>query len=206
MGDRSIIDGAAMRGLCFCASLVIGACATTAPTTTTPTTTTPSTAGAASPAATATPGAPPAAAAPPSPPVSASNAVKPSQPGLVFFDADAFDSSLGQTFADQPKSVHVAFAAPTSLNAIPPRINVWLTEIKKSNGHIEMAAEDPKAGPGRRGLGISMIFDIIDAVMTFQERQARAHQLATADTYDATIVYDKKTGIAKEVLFERRGI
>jgi len=127
------------------------------------------------------------------------------QAALTFFDADVFDTTLGQTFDDQPPAVHVAFAAPTSLNAIPPRMNVWLSEIKKSNGRVMMQSVDPKAGPGTRGLGISMIFDIIDAIITWQERAARSRQLASAHSYDATIVFDKTTGAAKEVLFQRRG-
>ena len=72
-----------------------------------------------------------------------------------------------------------------------------------------MAARDPAAGPdahGVRGLGFTVIFDIIDAVMTYQERQAKAKALSGAHAYNATIVYDKTSGMAKEVLFERRGI
>jgi hypothetical protein len=137
--------------------------------------------------------------------VATSASLQQSTPDITFFDADAFDASLGQAFAGGPQSVKVEFAAPTSLNAIPPRINVWLTEVKKSDGRVQMASLDPNAGPGKRGLGISMIFDIIDAIITFQERQARSQQLSGAHKYDATIVYDKNTGVAKEVLFQRRG-
>jgi hypothetical protein len=50
-----------------------------------------------------------------------------------------------------------------------------------------------------------MIFDVIDTIMTWQERHTRSRQLAASHDYDAVIIYDKKNGIAKEVVFERRG-
>jgi hypothetical protein len=56
-----------------------------------------------------------------------------SNPELTFFDADVFDSSLGKALEAKPQVVHVAFAAPTSLNSMPPRINVWLSEVKNSD-------------------------------------------------------------------------
>lgn len=124
---------------------------------------------------------------------------------LIFFDADVFDSSLGKTFAGKPEAVRVVFAAPTSLNAIPPRINVWLTEIKKSDGRVQMAPIDPVAqAQGKRGIGLMMIFDLIDVILTARERIARNSQLSMAHAYDAVIIYDTKTGVAKEVTFQRR--
>jgi hypothetical protein len=145
---------------------------------------------------------------PPSKPISASGGLKLAAPIVTFFDSDSFDTELGQTFADRPRVVRVPFVAPTSPNALPPRINVWLTEVKKGDGTIRLAAADPAARPdsyGVRGLGVGLTFDIIDAIVTPRERRQRASELDGAHHYDATIIYDKNTGAATAILFERRG-
>ncbi|MSP03125.1 MAG: hypothetical protein EXR07_19065 [Acetobacteraceae bacterium] len=139
-------------------------------------------------------------------PISAEGGEMLARAQLTFFDADAFDLSLSQSLSGKPELVGVAFAAPTSLNALPPRINAWLTEIKRSDGRIRMAALEPNPGRATRGLGAGIVFDIVDVIMSAPERRARATRLASVRAYDATIMYDKVTGTAKEVWFLRRGI
>ncbi len=109
---------------------------------------------------------------------------------MVFYDADVFDL----TFADELKlgtpEVQVNFASPTSLNAFPPRMNVWLAEVRKTDGTISVV--DPSHPGGTRSLfGIG------------RTRQAQAQRMALADAYNAKIAYDSTTGMAREVLFTR---
>jgi hypothetical protein len=129
--------------------------------------------------------------------------IVPGEKSLVFFDADVFDL----TFADELKlgtdQIHVDFAGPTSLNAFPARMNVWLAEIKKTDGTVTVV--DPSHPTASRGLfGVGIIFDLIDAVNTMQERHALSRRLALAHVYNAKILYDSSNGMAREVLFTRR--
>jgi len=122
---------------------------------------------------------------------------------LAFFDADAFDSSLATALSSGAKDVHVTFAGTTSVNAMPPRVNAWLTEVKKSDGQV--VARDPSGAADSRGLlGLGMIADIIDLVTWYNQRKEREAQLATANNYNATVMYDSHTGSLEELVFERR--
>jgi hypothetical protein len=125
---------------------------------------------------------------------------------LVFFDSDAFDRQLAAMMKDRTTEVHVAFAGPTSINALPPRMNAWLNEVQKSDGQV--TAVDPSAPPGgngTRGFGIDLVFDLIDFLTGVENRQAEAERLAQAQAYDARVLYDSATGNAREVVFVRRG-
>ena len=122
---------------------------------------------------------------------------------VVFFDADVFDLTLADELKLGTDQVHVNFAAPTSLNSFPPRMNTWLAEVKKTDGKISVV--DPSHPPGTRGIfGIGMIFDLIDAINTMQTRRALAQRMALVDVYDAKILYDSANGMAREVVFTRR--
>lgn len=150
--------------------------------------------------------APPAPKAALSLPISRSGGAIVPEQKIVFFDSDAFDNNLAAVFKDRAEEVRVAFAGPTSVNALPKRMNVWLSEVQKSDGTV--TAVDPNAAPASgatRGLGIGLIFDLIDFVTTLQSRQAAAARLALAHAYDARILYDSVTGNAREVVFVRRG-
>ncbi len=123
---------------------------------------------------------------------------------IVFFDADVFDLSLADLLKQPSERVRVNFAAPTSLNAIPPRINIWLSEVKHSNGQVTLVDANAPATASRGLLGVGLIFDLIDAVNTMHAREEVAQRLALAHGYDARIVYEPATGIAREIVFVRR--
>jgi len=128
----------------------------------------------------------------------------PTAPGnatLAFFDSDAFDSSLASTLSSGVHDVHVTFAGTTSVNAMPPRINAWLAEVKKSDGQV--TAKDPNDN-SRGLLGLGMIADLIDLVTWYTERKEREAQLATVNDFNATVMYDSKTGSLRELVFDRR--
>jgi hypothetical protein len=125
---------------------------------------------------------------------------------IVFYDSDVFDLNFAKMLQQQTDEVHVDFAGPTSLNAFPARMNIWLSEVKHSNGDVSV--EDPKVTDGTaktRGIfGVGIIFDIIDTINTMHERKEAAARLAQAHDYDARILYDSTTGVAREVVFTRR--
>ncbi len=122
---------------------------------------------------------------------------------VVFFDGDVFDQNFADELQQGTPQVHVNFGGPTPLNAFPPRMNTWLAAVKNSSGTVSLA--DPDHPAATRGMfGIGMIFDIIDAVQTYQARQAQARRMALAASYNAKIIYDSANGMAREVLFIRR--
>ena len=129
----------------------------------------------------------------------------PSPPGtttLAFFDSDAFDTSLASALS-KSQDVRITFAGTTSVNSMPPRINAWLAEVKKSDGQV--VAKDPADTTGSRGLlGLGMIADLIDLVTWYNERKEREAQLATVNDFNATVDYDSKTGSLRDLVFERR--
>jgi hypothetical protein len=135
-------------------------------------------------------------------PVAAGSSEMKAEQNIVFFDSEVFDLNFAKALAQRSDEVHVNFAGPTSLNAFPQRMNVWLAEVKHSNGDVSV--EDPKAPKTRAILGVGLIFDIIDTINTMHERKEAAARLAQADTYDARIEYDSATGLAREVVFFRR--
>ena len=101
-----------------------------------------------------------ASCAPEQPPPPVITVALPTQPAptpdsstIAFFDSDAFDSSLAGVLSTRAKDVHVTFAGTTSVNAMPPRINAWLAEVKKSDGQV--VAKDPTDATGSRGLNQS---------------------------------------------------
>ncbi len=137
-------------------------------------------------------------------PIAGQTGAAPAAPGnvtLAFFDSDAFDSSLATSLSSGAKDVHVTFAGTTSVNAMPPRINAWLAEVKKTDGMV--TAKDP-ADTSRGLLGLGMIADLIDLVTWYSERKERESQLATVNDYNATVMYDSKTGSLRELVFDRR--
>ena len=136
-------------------------------------------------------------------PIAGQAAPKPDRSTLAFYDSDAFDSSLAQALSSGTKDVHVTFAGTTNVNAMPPRINAWLAEVKKSNGDV--VAKDPADPNGSRGLlGLGMIADIVDLVTWYQQRKEREAQLATANSYNALVMYNAQTGSLRELVFEQR--
>lgn len=152
---------------------------------------------------------PPPAPPPPAPP--AAVAAKPaaaavrSQKSLVFFDSEVFDLSFADVLKEGDDQIHVDFAGPTSLNSFPSRMNVWLSEVKKSDGTVTVV--DPKQPGETRGLfGVGIIFDLIDAINTMQERKEQSARLALTHNYNAKIIYDAASGTAREVLFTRRPV
>jgi hypothetical protein len=136
-------------------------------------------------------------------PIPSQAAPTPGTTTLAFYDSDAFDSSLAGVLSTKVNDVHITFAGTTSVNAMPPRINAWLAEVKKSDGQV--VAKDPTDATGSRGLlGLGMIADLIDLVTWYTERKEREAQLATVNDFNATVMYDAKTGSLRELVFERR--
>lgn len=122
---------------------------------------------------------------------------------LVFYNSDVFDLTFADALKTRSDQIDVNFAGPTSLNSFPARMNVWLAEVKRSNGEVTVV--DPNHPSATRGLfGVGIIFDLIDAVMTMHERQAQSDRLALTHIYNAEIVYDSASGTAREVKFTRR--
>ncbi len=120
---------------------------------------------------------------------------------LAFFDADAFDSSLSNDFASDAQQVHVTFAGTTSINAMPPRINAWLTAIQKSDGEVK--AKDPN-NPQRGFLDLGMITGIFDLFQWYHERKERQARFDRVRNYNATVLFDSQGGQVKEIVFQRR--
>jgi hypothetical protein len=136
-------------------------------------------------------------------PISLSGGEMGSREDVTFFDSDAFDKDLGQAMSDHPTELHMAFAGPTNVNQLPARVNTWLSEVQRTDGRVTMRTAE--ATPSGDRLGPSIIIDLIDMIMTLRDRKAAATMFGQAKQYDAVILYDSHTGLAKEIVFKRRG-
>jgi len=138
-------------------------------------------------------------------PVPALTASGPDSEALTFLDADEFDSSLSNALAADPAIVHVAFVGQTSMNHLPARMNAWLEEIQTNDGQVTtIDISKVTRGETHRGVDSGTILDAVDLPIPIRDRIARENRLARVKDYDASIVFDGRTGQTREIVFTRR--
>lgn len=116
---------------------------------------------------------------------------------IDFMDSMSFDQDLSNALVAQPPELKVVPLAPVSLNAMPERLDKWLSAIRQSGGSVKAV---PSKGGGRGIFGAG-----IDVVVALFDLGRETVLYAPASGYDATIHYDKASGLVGEILLNRRG-
>lgn len=116
---------------------------------------------------------------------------------IDFLDTMSFDQDLSNALTAQPPEVRVVPLAPVNLNAMPERLDKWLSAIRQSGGAVRAQAAK---GNGRGILGAG-----IDVVVALFDLGRERVLYAPAAAYDATIQYDKASGTVGEIILARRG-
>ena len=123
----------------------------------------------------AEPAAAPAAAAEPA-------ALPPAPASVVFLDSSLFDNALSGQLASGKEQVEVAITGKISLNAIPGRIDKWITAVA-SKGEVALTQQaDAPLKP-------KFVIGLLPTIFSFI-KMARAESLIDPATkYNATIQY-----------------
>ena len=116
-------------------------------------------------------------------------------PTIELFDSGLFDAKLSNTLSKGPDEVFVKPLGDTNVNAIPERLDKWLSYIENKGGSVELKP-DPKEKSRFIGeiieLGIKIYQAIYDSAL-----------YSPAENYNATVYY-KNNGHITEVVFSKR--
>ncbi len=110
---------------------------------------------------------------------------------LTFFDSLAFDKDLSSTLGKQPSGAMVVPSGPFSPNALPPRLEKWLSVVLKSGGSVKL--KKVSSEPPARGI----LSDVIElSVKSHQDAEQNA-MYAAAKAYDVLVTFNSNdvTGI-----------
>jgi hypothetical protein len=109
---------------------------------------------------------------------------------LVFSDNSKFDSQLSDYLGDDPAKFTIDPVTDMSPNDLPPRLEKWLSVVKKSGGKVKLQKAPPVTaadGPTSRTF---IITELIDLAVTAYEYISEMRLYSSAKAYDATVVYD----------------
>lgn len=103
---------------------------------------------------------------------------------LTFFDSLAFDKDLADTLAKQPSGALVVPSGPFSPNALPPRLEKWLSVVSKSGGSVRL--KKVSSEPPSRGI----LSDVVElSVKSHQDAELSA-MYAAAKSYDVLVTFN----------------
>jgi hypothetical protein len=118
---------------------------------------------------------------------------------VVFADLAVFDDDLSSRLRGGPEMLVVAFAGPTSINQMPPRVDRWLSAVHAGGGAVEATPVSPD-GIRTRGV-VSAAIDLVGRLVGAVREQTL---YAPAAAYDAEVLYVPGTGQVREIRFTRR--
>jgi hypothetical protein len=114
---------------------------------------------------------------------------------IEFYDLNKFDRELSGALRGKAERVTVMFPAAVSLNAIPERLNRWLSEIESKGGQVVVIREgDDSASRG-------IISEVIGLIVTAVRYARDAVIFGPAADYNAEVHYDPITGNVTRVVF-----
>lgn len=120
---------------------------------------------------------------------------KPGEP-ILFIDSSAFDSDLSAILEYGVDNLEVETSF--SLNAIPERMERWLSEIKNNGGKIQAKKIVVNVAGTRSFLGI-----VFDLALVVVDKMQDAATYGPAESYNAMLYYDDAKMVQK-VVFNRR--
>lgn len=114
---------------------------------------------------------PPAPPPPPPPPAS-----------VVFLDSSLFDNALSGQLSSGKDQVEVAITGKISLNAIPPRMDKWITAVA-TKGEVALTQQvDAPLKP-------KFILGLLPTIFTFIKMARTESLVDSANKYNASILY-----------------
>jgi hypothetical protein len=117
---------------------------------------------------------------------------------IDFFNATGFDQRMSSALRTKPTTVTVNLLARTTLNDLPERLGVWLSEVEKHHGKVELQDDSEVKTRGIVDLslavaGIVMLYKLVENKMMY----------GPVGDYNATIHY-KEGGTVTRVVFTRK--
>jgi hypothetical protein len=94
---------------------------------------------------------------------------------IVFIDIGKFDSELHASLSEKSEPVVVTFYDKVSPNAMPERLQKWLTSVERSGGKIEIEHPANELAPKNPALLLSLFSGLwsgMKAVAEIQDEQA----------------------------------
>jgi len=113
---------------------------------------------------------------------------------LSFMDTDVFDKNLSSSMSADTETISIAITGDVSINQIPNRLGNWLSAVVDKQGQVEV---EPKT----RSLGLAAIFGLLPAAYQYLKKE---FLYGDAEDYNATIFYDRDTGLVNKVVFTKR--
>jgi hypothetical protein len=94
---------------------------------------------------------------------------------IVFIDIGKFDSELHASLVEKSEPVVVSFYDKVSPNAMPERLQKWLTTLERSGGKIEIESPPNELAPKNPALLLSLFSGLwsgMKAMTEIQDEQA----------------------------------
>lgn len=115
---------------------------------------------------------------------------------LAFYDSTTFDNKLSSALAANPPEVIIEFPAPVTLNAIPTRLDHWLSKVEEYDGEVELVP----VGPADKGI-FSEAMSFVVSVYEYLKEKALYFPVKE---YDVEIHYARDSGNVEKVVFQRK--
>lgn len=127
----------------------------------------------------------------------------PTGPTVSFFDSNNFDKRLSSTLRRGSEAVVVTFEASSSVNAIPERLNKWLSAVEKYDGTVQFQPDPDYPALATRGLpGLESL--VIGAFTLLYDAIANKILYGPVKGYDTTVYYIKGSGTMTKIVFTHK--
>jgi hypothetical protein len=118
---------------------------------------------------------------------------------LTFLDSRLFDGALSRELAKDKETVEVEVSGKMSLNAIPQRLDQWITTVGES-GELTLKATEPPLKPKFVAALIPVVYNVI--------KQIHADRtFDPARKYNATVLYSvnrEGESVINKIVFSRK--
>ena len=98
-------------------------------------------------------------------------------PIVAFLDADKFDHQLSASLAAPMAEITVPFYDKVSPNNMPERMKVWVNQVEKSGGKIQMT--EPTSSSGVTSKNPFLLFSVINAIRTLVTLEQKSEKEKT---------------------------
>jgi hypothetical protein len=130
-------------------------------------------------------------------------------PIVAFLDADKFDHQLSASLAAPMTEITVPFYDKVSPNNMPERMKVWVNQVEKSGGKIQMS--EPPSSSGVTSKNPFLIFSVINAIrtlITLEQKAEKEKVFASAKGHDVKILlaYNAQNEVViDKIVFAKKG-
>ena len=130
-------------------------------------------------------------------------------PIVAFLDADKFDHQLSASLSAPMTEITVPFYDKVSPNNMPERMKVWVNQVEKSGGKIQMS--EPPSSSGVTSKNPFLIFSVINAIrtlVTLEQKSEKEKVFASAKGHDVKILlaYNAQNEVViDKIVFAKKG-